>query len=182
MTLLSKIKHYAYKKHLTKQISTASCQRKAYNDAKTVGILFDASSVEHREIVSQQAEQLRNKGKKVRLLGFFNDKMPHEGTPYPYFNLKDIDWRFIPKKEVAAISDFIKQPFDLLYTYVIGENLTVDFITAVSQANFKASAYTKTHSESHLMVDIQSNTDVRFLIRQLEVYLAKINKKYELAV
>jgi hypothetical protein len=182
MTLLSKIKDYYFKKELTKQISQSIVKRRAHSDTKTIGIIFDASLPENREIIAMQAENLRGKGKKVRILGFFNDKMPHEGTPYPYFNLKDLDWRLIPKKEAAVIADFAKQPFDLLYTYVIGENKIIDFITATSQANFKAGRFTELHAEAHLSIDTQSNTDLKFLIRQIDFYLAKVNKKYEVAV
>lgn len=182
MTLLSKIKHHYFKKELMKQISQSTTKRRAHSDTKTIGIVFDASLAENREIIAMQAENLRSKGKKVRILGFFNDKMPHEGTPYPYFNLKDLDWRSIPKKEADVIADFIKQPFDLLYTYVMGENKIVDFITAVSQANFKAGRFTELHDESHLSIDTQTNTDFKFLIRQIDFYLAKVNKKHEVAV
>lgn len=182
MTLLSKTKHYYFKKELTKQIGLLNVKRRAYDDTKTVGIIFDASSVEHREIIAIQADFLRGKGKKVRILGFFNDKMPHEGTPYPYFNLKDLDWRSIAKKEAAVIADFVKQPFDLLYTYVIGENKIIDFITAISQANFKAGSFTTLHNQTHLSIDTQANTDLKFLIRQIDFYLAKVNRKHEVAV
>ena len=182
MTLLSKIKHYYFKKQLKQQIDLSNVKRRAYGDTKTIGIIFDASLVEHREIIAMQAEFLRSKGKKVRILGFFNDKMPHEGTPYPYFNLKDLDWRAVPKKEADVIADFIKQPFDLLYTYVIGVNKTIDFITAISQANFKAGNFTELHDEMHLSIDTKSNTDLKFLIRQIDFYLAKVNKRHELAV
>lgn len=182
MTLLSKIKHHYFKKQLKQQISLLNVKHRAYSDTKTIGIIFDASIVENREIIAVQAEFLRSKGKKVRILGFFNDKMPHEGTPYPYFNLKDLDWRFTPKKEADVIADFAKQPFDLLYTYVVGENKIIDFITAISQANFKAGRYTELHEESHLSIDIQNNQDLKFLIRQIDFYLAKVNKKNEVAV
>jgi hypothetical protein len=180
-SLLSKIKHYYFKKDLQQQIVANSIKRKAHQDVKTVGILFDASVQEHREIVAQQAENLRVKGKKVRIFGFFNDKNPHEGTPYQYFTLKDLDWKSVPKKEATLIADFVKQPFDLLYTYVIGENKIIDYLTAVSQANFKAGYFTETHNESQLMIDIHESVDLRQLVRQIDHYLAKINKKHEVA-
>jgi hypothetical protein len=182
MTLLSKIKHHYFKKELMKQISQSIVKRRAHSDTKTVGIIFDASLVENREIIAMQAENLRSKGKKVRILGFFNDKMPHEGTPYTYFNLKDLDWRSVPKKEANVIADFIKQPFDLLYTYVIGEHKIIDFVTATSQANFKAGHFTELHGEAQLSIDTQTNTDLKFLIRQIDFYLAKVNKKHEVAI
>jgi hypothetical protein len=180
--LLSKIKNHYFKKQLLKQLRDSRVKLHTHGDVKTVGIIFDASIQENREIIAQQAETLRKQGKKVRIIGFFNDKNPHEGTPYPYFNLKDLDWKQTPKKEATVTSDFIKQPFDMLYTYAIGENKVIDFITALSQANFKAGRYTEVHNESQLMIDVQSNTDLRFLIRQIELYLGKINKKHEIAV
>jgi hypothetical protein len=183
MTLLSKIKDYFFQKNLKKELGQTMVLRKKFGEVATVGILFDASSPEHREIVSQQAEQFRKKGKKVRLLGFFKDKLSHEGTPYAYFNTKDLDWTETPKKETTVISDFIKQPFDLLCTYTIGENKVLDFITALSQANFKAGSFTENHHEMQLMVDTNHiDNDLRFLIKQIDFYLEKINKKHEVAV
>ncbi len=179
MELIKKVKLYYFKKHLLKEQDVVVRQRKKQDVVKTIGIVFDATLAEHRDIVNQFADDLRSKGKKVRLLGFFNDKHPHEGTPYPYFNLKELNWYGVPKPEVAPVYEFIKQPFDMLYSLYFGEKLSLDFITALNKANFKTGVISDYHTDMDLGVDMNGKTDLKLLLQQIKFYLNKINQKYE---
>ncbi len=179
MELIKKVKLYYFKKQLTKEQNGLTRQRRKQDGVKTIGILFDASMPEHRDIINHFADDLRSKGKKVRLLAFFNDKHPHEGTPYPYFNLKELNWSGAPKVEVAAINDFIKQPFDMLYALYFGEKLALDYITALNKANFKTGITSIHHEDMDLGVDMNEKTDLKLLLQQIKFYLNKINQKHE---
>lgn len=179
MELIKRIKLRGFKKRLKQDLVGFDRQRKLPNGAKTIGILFEATSAEHREIINQLAEELRAKGKKVRLLGFFNDKQPHEGTPYAYFNLKELNWYGLPKKETVAITDFIKQPFDILYSLYFGEKNILDYITALNKAHFKTGVTSVFHNDLDLGVDMNGKTDMKLLLQQIKFYLNKINQKNE---
>lgn len=167
---------------MTKALIGFSRQRKNTENIKTIGIVFDATIAENRDVINRFADELRSKGKKVRLLAFFNDKHPHEGTPYPYFNLKELNWYGMPKPEVAAVHDFIKQPFDMLYAAYFGETPALDFITAANKAHFKTGVISLYHQDMDLGIDMNGKTDLKLLLQQIKFYLNKINKHYEALV
>jgi hypothetical protein len=179
MELIKKIRLHYFKKNLSKALLGFTRLRKNQDVVKTVGIVFDASAPEHREMINRFAEDLRAKGKKVRLLAYFNDKHPHEGTPYPYFNQKELNWYGIPKPEVSAVYDFIKQPFDMLYAIYFEERLALDYIAALNKANFKTGVTSLYHEDMDLGVDMNGKSDLKLLMQQIKFYLNKINQKYE---
>lgn len=153
--------------------------RRSPTESKTIGILFDASTSANINAVNQLAEELRSNGKKVRLLAFFNDKLPHEGLPYPHFNLKELNWFYIPKKEVAAVYDFLKQPFDVYYALYFQDILCLDYISALSKGQFKTGVISAYHQEMDLGIDMNGKTDMKTLLHQINFYLNKINQKHE---
>lgn len=179
MELLKKIKLFYFKKRLNKDLNGYQRQRRLPQGAKTIGIVFDASMIENREAVSQLADGFRQAGKKVRLLGFFNDKHPHEGAPYPYFNQKELVWYDAPKGNLAVIDDFVKQPFDMLYALYFEEVWALDYIVANSKANFKTGVVSIFHEDMDLGVDMNGKKDIRVLLQQIKFYLNRINKKHE---
>lgn len=179
MDWINKIKLYFFRQQLKKEQVLFERIRKSPSESKTVGILFDASSTENINAINQLAEDLRNAGKKVRMLAFFNDKLPHEGLPYPHFNLKEVNWFHIPKKEVAAVYDFMKQPFDIMYSIYLRELLVLDYISSLSKGQFKTGVVSEFHREMDLGVDMNGNTDVKLLLNQINFYLNKINQKHE---
>ena len=179
MKLIKQIKLHYFKKRLAKELNGFTRQRKKQDAVKTIGILFDATSPEHREVINQFADELRSKGKKVRLLAFFNDKHPHEGTPYPYFNLKELTWNGAPKPEIDTVNDFIKQPFDMLYALYFDEKLALDYITVLNKANFKVGVISLYHNDMDLGVDMNGKLDLKLLLQHIKFYLNKINQKNE---
>jgi hypothetical protein len=179
MELIKRVKLHFFKKQLLKEQEGFVRQRQKQDTVKTIGIIFDATSPEHRDIINKFVDDLRSKGKKVRLLAFFNDKHPHEGTPYPYFNLKELNWFGVPKPEVAPVYEFIKQPFDMLYSLYFNEVVALDFITALNKANFKTGVTSLYHQDMDLGVDMNGKTDLKLLLQQIKFYLNKINQKYE---
>lgn len=179
MDWLTKIKLYCFKRQLRKAQRSFKRDRKTPADSKSVGILFDASGSENIKAVNALQEELKKAGKKVSLLGYFNDKLPHEGLPFPHFSLKEVNWFHIPKKEVSAVYDFMKQPFDLMYSIYMQELLVLDYIATLSRSHFKTGAVSEFNHDIDLGVDMNGKNDVKLLLNQIHFYLSKINHKHE---
>ena len=57
-------------------------------------------------------EKMKRQNKKVKLLGFFNEKLKSSDFPFQHFDKKQLDWALRPKSE--EVDGFCKEPFDLL--------------------------------------------------------------------
>jgi hypothetical protein len=166
---------------LQKMIRKIDLRRRTvtYDTAQSVGILFDATELNHREVVLRFSIKLKEKNKKVKLLGFFNNKLEVNNFPFQAFNKNDIDWLMRPKGEV--VNNFMGNNFDLLIGIYEGNNLPLEYIAALSKAHLRVGPYTDNTYCYDLMID----TDKRNLenyIKQVEFYLKKMNSdKHETA-
>ncbi len=105
-----------YKKALRDLLASQKRSRQVYtlDSARTVGVLFDATSETARRESLEFVHSLEKQGKKVSALGFFNVKQAPDNHPFDSFFAKETSWLGQPKSEKAA--EFIKQKFDLLLT------------------------------------------------------------------
>jgi Family of unknown function (DUF6913) len=150
-----------------------------YDSAQTIGVLFDATELGHREVVIQFSKELKAKNKKVKLLGFFNNKQEVSNFPFRAFNKNDIDWLLRPKGEV--VEKFINTTFDLLIGIYEGNNLPLEYIAALSKAHLRVGPYTDNTYCYDLMIDTDKR-DLKNYIKQVEFYLKKMNSnKHETA-
>src|ERR1039457_7161952 len=133
MKIWDDIRNYFYKRTLNERLSTLNIKRQLINlnDAKSVGILYDSSVTGNDAAVAAFAENLRNMGKTVDILGYVSDKKIESipiaiGTGIQVFNKKNLNWTRVPEGE--AVEKFAKQNFDLLVTGFTGEDLPLEFI------------------------------------------------------
>lgn len=152
-----------------------------YSDMRTVGILFDASELPRREQALHFADKLRQQGKKVSLLGFFDHEVEREEFTFPIFTQKDFDWGMRPCGD--ALCRFLDTPLDLLiHADTHSQNLYAMGVLAASKAKLRAGPYTGLTECYELMADTSGNTDLPYLLGQLEFLLEKTNvKHYEAA-
>ena len=154
-------------------------QTVTYNSAQTIGVLFDATELSHRERIIQFSEDLKSKDKKVKLLGFFNNKQEVSNFPFNAFNKNDIDWLMRPKGEV--VQSFMNTDFDLLIGVYEGNNLPLEYIAALSKAHLRVGPYTDNIYCYDLMIDTDKQNLDNY-ISQMEFYLKRLNSdKHETA-
>ncbi len=166
---------------LQKLIQKIDLKRRSvtYESAQTIGILFDATELNQREVVMQFSKKLKEKKKKVKLLGFFNNKQEVNNYPFKAFNKNQVDWLLRPKDEVVEY--FIKNTFDVLIGIYGGENLPLEYIAALSRAHLRVGPYTDNTYCYDLMFDT-NKWDSEDFIKQVEIYLNKMNRsKHEAA-
>lgn len=152
-----------------------------FDVAKSIGILFDATDPISKNKVLKYAEKLTKDEKKVTLLGFVATKQTDLSLPFKFFTPKDINWKMIP--EGHDIEQFMTSKFDILINLYLGENLSFEYISALSNANLRVGPYSENTCSFDLIIDTPMEKGVEHLIKQVEFFLNRINSPaYEPAI
>lgn len=172
--MLESVRIALYKKSLRKVLAEQKRRRQAHNfeSAKTIGILFDATSEKARHEVMEYARQLVEKRKSVRLFGYFKTKQPPEGHAFNFFFQKETTWAGVPKSEKALA--FAKEKFDLLIYLDPEECQPLEWLAAASQAAMKVGFATDRPNDFDLLLETPGDKGLHFFIEQLHLYLGKI--------
>jgi hypothetical protein len=140
--------------------------------AKTVALIYEATSVDNRKVIEQFAEKLRQMGKKVTLMGFYNLK--EKPNAYGrFFSKKEVNWKGIPQSN--EVNTFLNETFDLMYALYIGENLPLGYVSALCNARYKIGAYNPNFEIYNLMVGTTSQNLSHF-IKLVDYHVTKIYK------
>jgi hypothetical protein len=148
-----------------------------YNDMKRIGILYNADSNEHEMLVQQFANELRESGKKVLLMGFVNQKdLPHQKKPHisnEYFWKAHLNFIGLPITE--KIGKFCNEPFDLLINMYFNDELPLQAMSLRSKALFKI-GYNSALAlpVNNMLIDTGNNKNPLTVGRQMIHYLQAI--------
>ena len=86
------------------------------DDAKSIGILFEATSKEQILEVKPLVDYFFKLRKDVKAFGYVNSKKFDEchipKLQYDFFNLKDLNWYYKPQNDY--ILNFVKKEYDIL--------------------------------------------------------------------
>lgn len=148
-----------------------------FDNAKEIGIIYNADDVQNENKAQQFATDLRNEGKKVMLMGFINAKelppkrMPHINSEYywqeklSFFNLPNAD----------KIGQFPNIQFDILFNIYHEENISMQGLSVISKAKYQLGAQMNLATQIFDMtIDTGNNKDVYYLAKQMEFYLKAI--------
>jgi Family of unknown function (DUF6913) len=143
------------------------------DDAKRIGVLFDASELEQKQAVLDFVEHLREEGKSVSSLAFVDRSLKGKNQPFHTFSKKDLDWALRPKSSVVA--EFLEKPFDLLLIFLQKEIVPVEYIAATSKARFRVGMASEKTYCYDLMIDTPKEGGLQAFIDQVVFYLKKMN-------
>lgn len=174
MSVFSELKQRLYNKKIQQCLAVKKV-RKATNlkDARSVGVLFDASNSNDAKVVLNYSKELKRQGKKVILMAYKNTKMLDGNEPYPCFCNKDLGMSMIPK--TAQAQDFIARKFDLLIALHTQESLPLEYIATASSAKFRVGYYRQDKTHCYDFMVYGKSGSLRAYIHQLESYMKKIN-------
>lgn len=176
MDLILKVRRRFFKKNMATNLPPNPTTRKVTNleNAKSVGILFDATDPENRQTVADFAAKLARSGKKARLLGFVNlpEKKAPTDLPFVHFNKKTVNWYGRPVGEKAEA--FCKEKFDLLLCLFSGENRPLEWLAARSSARMKAGGSLHFYKNLDMTIEIAPGKELSELISQLEFYFKRL--------
>lgn len=171
--------NYFMKKQL-KQFKRSNKNRSInFGDARFIGIFFNATDLNNQKVALKYAEKLKKKGKKVKLLGYFDNIVEDENYTFDHYNRKQLDWALRPKAE--SVDNFIKQPFDYLINIDPVTSLQSEYIASFSQAHLKVGPYTEQSACYDLMIDAKDKTSVLNFINHIELLLEKTNTRHAAA-
>ena len=126
------------------------------NEAKTIGILFDATQPVSFEIVKELVKNISGKKNTIDVLGFVDSKELIDQYLYrkgfDFFTRSQLNWYHKPKN--PSVDTFIGKPFDLLLDLSLVNPFPIRYIVSCSAAKFKAGMYHDTRDYLDLMIDI----------------------------
>ncbi len=169
---------------MQKEIANIKRKRNLFNltTALTAGILYEASNPEDYELIRKYVGYLKEYGIKVKTIGYFSQKEVPQFTfsklDYEFFTKKELNWYLKP---ITSFTDqFSSQEFDLLIDLNINDHFPLKYIAGISMAKFKIGKYSEENKDVHyMMIEIDSTKNLKYLLRQIDIYLQMINKKEE---
>jgi len=148
-------------------------QSTAFKHIKSVGVLFDASNLKEREEALRFVKELKDSGKKVRVMAFLNEKEKIDNLPFVHFSQKEVDFFYRPKS--TETQEFISKDFDVLLNLSPTNNIHLEYIAALSRAHYRVGAATTKMYCYELMIDSQPSTSVKNYIKQISFFLNKMH-------
>ena len=134
--------------------SMTSCN---IDEAKTIGILFNATNPGNFEVIKEFVSSFSNKKSSIDVMGFVDDKQLIDQYLYrkgfEFFTRNQLNWYYKPN--IPSVEDFIKKPFDLLLDLTLDNPFPIRYITMCSVAKFKAGRYYTDYDYLDLMIDIE---------------------------
>lgn len=172
--MIDQIRSAFFKNALGKLLAGQKRQRKIHtlNSARTIGLLFDATTESTRKEVQDFAQKLEKEGKKVQIFGFFNIKQAPENPGFNHFAQKESTWARIPKSEKAIA--FASESFELLLSFNPSELPQLNWIAAASKAAMKIGLASVQPNDFDIQLETPDGKGFRFFTEELRGYLDKI--------
>lgn len=147
--------------------------------AKSIGILYDASSEEQINLVRPFVSFFFDLKKDVKALGFVNAKeLSYYHVPklqYDFFYKKDLNWYYKPQNYI--IDNFIKKEHDILINLTDSSVIPIKYLVASSLAHFKIGIYEENYEIYDLMISLTDDRSQQKLMDEIKHYINLINKK-----
>lgn len=146
-----------------------------FDDAKSIGILYDSTNEKHFELVRKYVKEIReNNHKEVLALGYYDQKelppMRFAKLGLDFFTRKDLNWYFKPMAPV--VKNFTQRDFDILIDLHTGNSIPFRYIVASSKAKFKIGKYDRLATPFYdFMLSISDSLTFNQYIEQINHYL-----------
>ena len=164
-----------------RQLTTNKRVKEACNikDAKSIGILYDATSEEKIITIKPFVSYLFDLKKDVKALGYVDAKeLSYCHVPklqYDFFYKKDLNWYYKPQNYI--IDNFIKKEYDILINLCDSSIIPIKYLVASSIAHFKIGVYEENYEIYDLMISLKDDKSIQKLIHEIKHYINLINKK-----
>lgn len=142
-------------------------------NAKLIGVVFDADNDVEQKTALQLAEILRGQKKEVLLMGYFNAKKfpPNLHIAYgnEYFNRTHLNWAGLPVH--INLKSYLNTTFDYLINISTNNSVIFPYLMVKSSAKCTVGRYSQTFADAY---DLMLETKENDFIAQLLHYLQKI--------
>jgi len=167
---------------------TGSANRKinlcTLSEAKSIGIIYDATEYISFEIVRDLVKQLSHNSISIMVLGYVESKKLIDHYLYRkgfnFFCKTDLNWYYKP---VSSQTDqFINEPFDILINLSLDYKFPIHYICSASKATFKTGRYSLTDTSLDFMIDIEKEKEtLRSLRRDIILEKKSMAENVEIA-
>jgi hypothetical protein len=127
------------------------------NDARSIGVVYDATQPVSFEIIKEFVRKLSEKAEKISILGYVDSKNIQDQLLYrkgfDLISRKDLNWFYKPNAPVAE--KFMNEPFDILLNLSLADHFPIRYIVTMSKAAFKAGRFTTSDESLDFMIDIE---------------------------
>lgn len=152
-----------------------------FDQASTIGIIYDSSNEAHYEIVRKYVKDLReNYHKDVLALGYYDQKelptLRFSKLGLDFFTRKDLNWFYKPIS--AIVKRFVDREFDILIDLHLGNQIPFKYVVASSKAKFKIGKYSKNAERYYnFMLSVNDTVQLPAFIEQVNHYLKQIKNE-----
>ncbi|TAL63113.1 MAG: hypothetical protein EPN85_00910 [Bacteroidetes bacterium] len=184
MSLIQNIKSSAGNYFLSEEVKSLNRSKMFVNmqDAKTVGIVFNATDSDDFELVKKYITYLREMKKRVKAIGFYDQKnipaLAYSKLEYDFFCRKDLTWYNAPKS--IYVKNFMDDQYDILLDLNMDDVFPLRYISSLSKASFKVGKKSdRNNSIFDLMIETTEGKGLKYFLRNIDTYLFIINKKHD---
>jgi hypothetical protein len=170
--ILKGFKEKSIKKKLNTILNSARNSNKDYA-IKTVGVIFNIEEIENYDMFKHLSTGLNILPNKIKVIAYTNKEKDAEFSWNSCFHNKDIGWH--GKISNVELNSFLYANFDLLISYYQEDILELKFLTASSNAKFKASIFQGDERLNDLIINSKLN-EFHVFEKELIKYLQVLNK------
>lgn len=152
-----------------------------FDDSYTIGILFEASDVNEFNKIKKWVLGLRDQGKKVYAICYFEQKAIPENLSYPksefdIFSQHEMNFMGVPSS--PYIRTFPSKVFDILLDLNMKNKFPLRYLSVHSCAKCKVGIQIAENVKSHdILLSIPQNESIEVFYTQMEKYIKMIHKK-----
>ena len=146
-------------------------------DAKTIGIVFEATDSNIFELVKKFIQQLKEYTKNIHAIGYIDEKLTpnysYIKTDIDLFNKKELQGFYRPQS--TYIKTFMEDEKDLLIDINIHQKIPLRFIAASSKAKCKVAMHLPENEAMHdLLIAVTPQQGLEFYLQQIIKYLETV--------
>jgi len=172
MGIIDRIKDRLYLKSLPTKPGRATAKAvRNIDEARTLGLLFDATDVDQRKRILAYAEKLRKQGKQVNVLGFISTADKEATFSFNFFTLREVDWAQRPKGE--QVQQWLKREYDVLVCLFPRTSRFTEYLALHARAGLKIGPVADNTACYDVMLDMPASAQPEKIIQQYENLLAK---------
>ncbi|MEL7220834.1 MAG: hypothetical protein AAGJ93_05910 [Bacteroidota bacterium] len=172
MEFIERIKSRFYQKSLPAHPARSQGKvPRTLDDAKSIGILFNATDIDRRKQVLRYADQLKKSGKTVDLLGFIEQVDKEATFSFNFYTDKQVDWARRPKGE--DVSKFLTKSFDVFICLFPKTSPSSEFLALHCPARLKIGPVPSRTDCYDLMLDMPASATPKQIIQQYDAIFAK---------
>jgi hypothetical protein len=159
MKIIDDTKRYVGRRVLQNKLKSIKRNPKVcnINEAKSVGIIYNATNSVSFEIIRDFTRILMQKKIEVSVLGYVHSKKLIDHYLYrkgfDFFTKNNLNWYSRPKSD--TVDDFIKKPYDILINLSLEKYYPIQYVLALSPSTFKVGKYFNEPNYMDMMIDIE---------------------------